>query len=144
MLENQLEELRRSTLAAFASAGSLETLEEVRIEVLGRKGTLAQIRQDFGKLPADEKKKLGKVLNAVTQDLEAEYAAKKERFEKAALAEQLAGEWIDVTLPRPACVPVPFTPSPRSKRKSKIFSLPWASLFCMALKWNWKNTILTR
>jgi len=99
MLENQLEDLRRSTLAAFASAGSLETLEEVRVQVLGRKGTLAQISKDFGKLTPDERMRLGKLLNSVKQDLEFEYAAKKERFEKAALAEQLAGEWLDVTLP---------------------------------------------
>jgi phenylalanyl-tRNA synthetase alpha chain len=105
MLETQLEELRRSTLAAFASAGSLDTLEEARVEALGRKGTLAQISKEFGKLTPDERAKLGKVLNAVKQDLEAEYAAKKERFEKAALAEQLAGEWIDVTLPAPGVRP---------------------------------------
>jgi phenylalanyl-tRNA synthetase alpha chain len=99
LLETKLEDLRRSTLAAFASAGSLDTLEEARVEALGRKGTLAQISKDFGKLSPDERSRLGKLLNSVKQDLEAENAAKKERFEKAALAEQLAGEWIDVTLP---------------------------------------------
>ena len=98
MLENQLEDLRRATLAAFASAGSLDTLEEARVEALGRKGALAQISKDFGKLTED-RAKLGKLLNSVKQDLEAEYAAKRERFEKAALAEQLAAEWIDVSLP---------------------------------------------
>ncbi len=99
MLENQLEDLRRSTLAAFASAGSLDTLEEARVEALGRKGTLAQISKELGKVTPDERIPLGKLLNSVKQDLESEYAAKKERFQKAALAEQLAGEWIDVTLP---------------------------------------------
>ena len=99
MQENQLEELRRGTLAAFASAGSLDTLEEARVEALGRKGTLAQISKEFGKLTPDERARLGKLLNSVKQDLEAEYEAKKDRFERAALAEQLAGEWIDVTLP---------------------------------------------
>jgi phenylalanyl-tRNA synthetase alpha chain len=99
MLETQLEDLRRSTLAAFASAGSLDTLEEARVEALGRKGALAQLRKDFGKLPPDERVRLGKLLNSVTQDLEEECAAKKERFERAALAERLASEWVDVTLP---------------------------------------------
>jgi len=99
MLEDELEDLRRSTLAAFASSGSLDTLEEARVGALGRKGALAQIRKNFGQLAPDEKVRLGKLLNSVTQDLEGEYVAKKERFEKAALAEQLASEWIDVTLP---------------------------------------------
>jgi len=99
LLETKLEDLRRSTLAAFASAGSLDSLEQGRVEALGRKGMLAQISKEFGKLTADERARLGKLLNSVKQDLEAEYASKKERFDKAALAEQLAGEWIDVTLP---------------------------------------------
>jgi phenylalanyl-tRNA synthetase alpha chain len=105
MLETQLEDLRRATLAAFASAGSLDTLEEARVDALGRKGTLAQISKDFGKLTPDERARFGKLLNSVKQDLESEYAAKKERFEKAALAEQLASEWIDVTLPAPGVRP---------------------------------------
>jgi phenylalanyl-tRNA synthetase alpha chain len=104
-LETKLEDLRRATLAAFASAGSLDTLEDARVEALGRKGALPQISKDFGKLSPDERARLGKLLNSVKQDLEAEYAAKKERFEKAALAEQLAGEWIDVTLPAPGLRP---------------------------------------
>ncbi|MBV9269046.1 MAG: phenylalanine--tRNA ligase subunit alpha [Acidobacteriaceae bacterium] len=101
MLDSQLEELRRATLAAFASAGSLEQLEEVRIEALGRKGTLAQISKEFGKLQPEDRARLGKLLNAVKQDLETAYDDKKRRFEQAQLTERLAREWIDVTLPSP-------------------------------------------
>ncbi len=101
MLEAKLEELRRATLAAFTDAFSLEELEESRIEALGRKGTLAQITKDFGKLPPEERSRLGKLLNSVKQDLEGEYERKKLQFEQADLAERLSKEWIDVTLPAP-------------------------------------------
>ena len=70
MLDETLEELRRATLAAFTDAYSLEELEEVRIEALGRKGTLAQISKDFGKLSPEERSSTGKLLNSVKQDLE--------------------------------------------------------------------------
>ena len=99
MLDGQLEELRRATLAAFASASSLPELEEARVEALGRKGTLAQISKEFGKLPPEERAQLGKLLNSVKQDLEGEYARKQGSFERAELAERLSKEWIDVTLP---------------------------------------------
>ena len=99
MLEQKLEELRRATLAAFAEAISLEELEDARVGALGRKGTLAQISRDFAKLTAPEKAALGKLLNAVKEDLESDYQGKKQRFEEAELAERLAKEWIDVTLP---------------------------------------------
>jgi phenylalanyl-tRNA synthetase alpha chain len=99
MPDTRLEELRRATLAAFASAISAEQLEEARIATLGRKGTLAQISKDFGKLMPEDRSRLGKLLNSVKQDLESEYEAKKRRFQEAELAERLANEWIDVTLP---------------------------------------------
>jgi phenylalanyl-tRNA synthetase alpha chain len=105
MLDGQLEELRRATLAAFASAVSIEELEETRVEALGRKGTLAQITKEFGKLPSDERARVGKLLNSVKQDLESEYEEKKRRFEQAELAGRLAKEWIDVTLPAPGVRP---------------------------------------
>jgi phenylalanyl-tRNA synthetase alpha chain len=105
MLESQLEELRRSTLAAFTSAGSIDELERVRVDALGRKGTLAQISKEFGKIAAEERARLGKLLNSVKQDLEGEYESKKLRFEQEDLAERLAGEWIDVTLPAPGVRP---------------------------------------
>ncbi|HEX4770059.1 MAG TPA: phenylalanine--tRNA ligase subunit alpha [Bryobacteraceae bacterium] len=105
MLDDQLEELRRATLAAFASALSLEELEEARVGALGRKGTLAQITKEFGKLPPEERARIGKLLNAVKQDLEEEYESKKLAFERRELAERLAEEWIDVTLPAPGIRP---------------------------------------
>jgi phenylalanyl-tRNA synthetase alpha chain len=105
MADSRLEELRRSTLAAFASAGSLEELEKARVEALGRKGALAQISKEFGKIAAEERAQLGKLLNSVKQDLEGDYENKKRRFEQAELAERLAGEWIDVTLPAPGIRP---------------------------------------
>lgn len=56
-------------------------------------------------LPADERARLGKLLNAVKQDLETAYEDKKRRFTQAELEERLAKEWIDVTLPAPGILP---------------------------------------
>jgi phenylalanyl-tRNA synthetase alpha chain len=105
MLDGQLEELRRATLAAFASALSLAELEESRVGALGRKGALAQFSKDFGKLQPEERARLGKLLNSVKQDLESAFESKKSGFERAELAERLAKEWIDVTLPAPGIRP---------------------------------------
>ena len=99
MIEGQLEELRRATLAAFASAMGSEELEEARVHALGRKGALAAISKDFGRLAPEERARFGKLLNAVKQDLEGEYENKKRRFAESALAERLGREWIDVSLP---------------------------------------------
>ena len=64
MLEVTLSELESSTLARIHAATSPEQLEPVRIEVLGRKGTLAAISKDMGKLTAEQKASIGKLLNS--------------------------------------------------------------------------------
>ena len=46
-------------------ADTPEELEAVRVEVLGRKGALAEISKGMGKLVPDEKKRIGMLLNAV-------------------------------------------------------------------------------
>src|ERR1700748_1223634 len=97
-LEPKLEELRRATLARFAEAISLDELEEARVGALGRKGPLAQISKECGKLTPAEKSSLGKLLNSVKENLESDYEDKKQRFEEAELSERLAKEGIEVTL----------------------------------------------
>jgi phenylalanyl-tRNA synthetase alpha chain len=105
MLDGKLEDLRRATLVRFAAAVSLDELEEARVDALGRKGALAQITKELGKLPPDERAALGKLLNPVKQELETAFDAKKLRFEQDQLSARLQKEWIDVTLPAPGIRP---------------------------------------
>jgi phenylalanyl-tRNA synthetase alpha chain len=101
MLESTLTALEKDSLVRIAAAASLADLEPVRIEVLGRKGALAQAAKDLGKLPAEERARAGKLLNAVKQSLEEALERRKEQFEAAALAARLDAEWVDLTLPAP-------------------------------------------
>src|SRR5436305_8812935 len=71
MLEQQLSELQSGSLARIASAASAEELEQVRIDFLGRKGSLAQISKEMGRIPAGERAAAGKLLNATKQAIEA-------------------------------------------------------------------------
>src|SRR5438445_13689464 len=99
MLEARLSELRASALAGIAAASSPEDLERVRVDVLGRKGTLAQISKEMGKVAPEQRGAVGKLLNAVKQELEAALEAKESQFADTALRARLDAEWIDVTLP---------------------------------------------
>lgn len=102
MLEATLSEVARSARARIEAAKSLDELEPVRIEVLGRKGTLAQASKELGKLAPEERGRAGRLLNAVKQELEAALESRRERFDAEALAARLDAEWIDLTLPAPA------------------------------------------
>jgi phenylalanyl-tRNA synthetase alpha chain len=105
MLEDQLSQLLASARERIEIADTPEALEAVRIEVLGRKGTLALISKDMGKLTPEERASVGKLLNSAKQALESAFDRKKSGFESAALAQKLDAEWVDLTLPAPGTRP---------------------------------------
>jgi phenylalanyl-tRNA synthetase alpha chain len=94
-----IDEILASALARIGSAAAPEDLEAVRVEVLGRKGTLAALSKDMGKLSPEERKTLGFSLNAAKQQLEAAFEAKKDAFDAAMINAKLDAEWLDLTLP---------------------------------------------
>jgi len=96
-----MQDLLESALARIDAAASAEELEAVRVEVLGRKGVLAALSKDMGKLTPDERVGRGKFINTAKQALEDAYRARKSAFESAALAIRLDAEWMDLTVPAP-------------------------------------------
>lgn len=94
-----MQDLLDSALGRIRSAQNNDELELVRVEVLGRKGVLAQLSKDMGKLSPDERAARGKLINTSKQALEAAYEEKKSGFDRAALEAKLDSEWMDLTTP---------------------------------------------
>src|SRR6266568_3715942 len=101
MLDETIQELASRSLARIAAASSPAELEAVRVDAVGRKGTLAEISKGMGKLSPEERKRIGQVLNAAKQQLEAALDARKIEFDDAALRARLDAEWVDLTVPAP-------------------------------------------
>lgn len=99
MLDQTLTELETRAVSLIDGAADAEALETARVEFLGRKGSLANIGKEMGRLAAEDKARIGKLLNSVKQNLEARYEGRKAGFERAALDARLAAEWVDLTLP---------------------------------------------
>jgi phenylalanyl-tRNA synthetase alpha chain len=90
-----------TALLSISDAATLEDLEAIRVDVLGRKGKLAQLGKQLGALPQEERAEFGKALNAAKQTLEPAFEEKKAQLEKVALDRRLDAEWVDLTLPAP-------------------------------------------
>jgi phenylalanyl-tRNA synthetase alpha chain len=105
MLEKQISELQAAALARIDGARSPEDLESVRVDVLGRKGALAQISKEMGKLAPEERARAGKLLNLAKNDLESLILAAQNKFSAQKMVARLDEEWIDVTLPAPGTRP---------------------------------------
>jgi phenylalanyl-tRNA synthetase alpha chain len=97
-MEN-LEPLANEAKAAIAAAEDSATLEQLRVDYLGKKGQITGLLKGLGKLSAEERPKAGALINVVKQELQELIGARKSALDSAAVEAQLAAETIDVTLP---------------------------------------------
>ncbi len=100
-MDEQLESLQQQALAAVEQAQSLEDLEQIRIDYLGKKGKLSGILGGMGKLSAEERPRIGSLANTVKDALQAALDRRKGALATAKLMAQLEAERLDVTMPAP-------------------------------------------
>jgi phenylalanyl-tRNA synthetase alpha chain len=86
-------------LGEIAAAPSSEALEEIRIKVLGRRGSLTSAMRELGALDPEERRRAGAALNAAKDRIMAALSEAAARLGRAALDRRLATERADVTLP---------------------------------------------
>ncbi|AFY81853.1 phenylalanine--tRNA ligase subunit alpha [Oscillatoria acuminata] len=98
-LENQLENLRQDAVGAVASVTTLDELEQLRVNYLGKKGQLSQILRGMGKLEAADRPRIGSLANEVKEALQSQLEGRNQDLLQAQIQQQLAAETLDVTMP---------------------------------------------
>ena len=98
-MKELMQKLREASLQAVSQAPTMETLEEMRVRYLGKKGELTGILRQMGKLSAEERPAMGQLANQLRGDIEAAIEARREILSKALLEMKLQQEALDVTLP---------------------------------------------
>lgn len=98
-MEQQLKDLRESAVAELMKADSPDTLNDLRVKYLGKKGSLTGILRGMGALSAEERPRIGQIVNQIRSELEGLIESKGAELKDAELAKRLASERIDVTLP---------------------------------------------
>jgi phenylalanyl-tRNA synthetase alpha chain len=78
---------------------SLRDVEELRVQFLGRKGPVQDLMVTLKTVPADERREAGQAINGLKQKFEKRLTRLQEEWETRELDQQLAQEWIDITLP---------------------------------------------
>ena len=94
-----LEALKSAATEAVAVAATPSELEQLRVDFLGKKGSLTGLLKTLGGLSAEERPKAGALINAAKQELTELINERRRALEASALAEQLNAERVDVTLP---------------------------------------------
>ncbi len=86
-------------LGAIREASSAEALEELRIKVLGRRGSLTLAMKGLGALPPETRKSAGAALNTAREEIATAFAEAASRLSRAALEQRLLAEKRDPSLP---------------------------------------------
>ena len=98
-MQDQLKAIREHVIEELKSVQDSNALEQLRVRVLGKKGELTAILRGMGKVPAEERPAIGRIVNETREKLESaidETAAALRAREKDF---RLRREAIDVTLP---------------------------------------------
>ncbi|GAB2498050.1 phenylalanine--tRNA ligase subunit alpha [Pseudoxanthomonas sangjuensis] len=96
---SQIETLSAQALADIAASSSPDALEQLRVALLGKHGSITAQLKSLGTLPADQRKAAGEAINRARDAIGEALSARKAVLEDAALDARLAGESVDVTLP---------------------------------------------
>ena len=95
----ELQQILDHALQQFAAISDEAELEQVKARYLGKEGSLTVLLKGLGKLSAEERPAAGARINQVKQSIEAALQQRRDALQQNKLAQKLAAESLDVTLP---------------------------------------------
>lgn len=98
-LSDELHALREDVLKKVEDAKTSENLEDVRVSVLGKAGSLTAYLRGMSKIAKEDRAEVGKIVNGVRSQLEEHIDKKREELKKAELSARIASSSVDVTAP---------------------------------------------
>lgn len=98
-MKEKLEALKQEALAQLQEVTDPQSLNDLRVKYLGKKGALTEILRGMGSLSAEERPVIGQIGNEVRGAIESVITSKQEDFQRKETEERLRAEKVDVTLP---------------------------------------------
>ena len=98
-MNEKIARLREAAKSAIDEAVDLNKLNEARVKYLGKKGAFTAVLRSMGEIAAEDRPKVGKIVNEAKTEIEKLIVEATQKLKAAALADKVAGETIDVTLP---------------------------------------------
>lgn len=98
-MKERLQKIKEDAIAKIQSSDSLDKLNEIKVAILGKKGELTEVLKGMKDVAAEERPKVGQLVNDTRAAIEEVFEEVKTKLAAAARAEKLKNEVIDVTLP---------------------------------------------
>ena len=93
--------LPSQSISAIDAASTLDAVEAVRIDLLGKQGSISALLKTLGQMSPEERQAQGPAINGLREAVTGAIALKKSALEAAVLDARLATERLDMTLPAP-------------------------------------------
>lgn len=98
-MSDAIGEVQLAALQAIKAAKTLEELNNVKVQYLGKKGEVQALMNEMRALPKEKKPAFGQKVNVCKQEVNDALAVKQQELEVETTASKLSAEKIDVTLP---------------------------------------------
>lgn len=98
-MKEKLQAIREEALAKIETAGDLDALNDIKVNVLGKKGELTQVLKGMKDVAPEDRPKVGQMVNDTRAAIEERLENVKKDIAKRIREEKMKNEVIDVTLP---------------------------------------------
>jgi phenylalanyl-tRNA synthetase alpha chain len=98
-MNESLDNLREEVVGRIDRSASEAEVEQLRVEILGRSGTLTALLRGLKDVPAEERPGRGQQLNQLRSLIEERIAARLQALKAEKRARALSDERVDITLP---------------------------------------------
>ena len=95
----KVELIKKEFNEVSAGINDLKTLNDIKVEYLGKQGKVTELSKLMKDVPNEQKKEFGMLVNEVRNLVTSLLDSKKIELEEKALNEKLASEKIDITIP---------------------------------------------
>ncbi|OAI49510.1 phenylalanine--tRNA ligase subunit alpha [Gammaproteobacteria bacterium SCGC AG-212-F23] len=96
---SNLEKLLHQATTEISQAKDLKTLDDHRINYLGKKGKLTEQLKSLGQLPPEQRREAGQEINIVKEKITTLINTINEQLQQNQIDSQLAADSLDITLP---------------------------------------------
>ncbi len=98
-MKEMMQKLREASIKAILESQDPDTLENLRVRYLGKKGELTAILRQMGKLSAEERPQMGQLANQLRSEIEQSIEERRKELGEMLLERKMMAETVDVTLP---------------------------------------------
>jgi phenylalanyl-tRNA synthetase alpha chain len=98
-MTQNIKQLKDELTGMISAANDLASLEEARVTALGKKGRITDLMKSLGAMAPEERKDFGAAVNALKDEVAALIEKQEAGLKRQAMAEKLAHETMDITLP---------------------------------------------